>query len=110
MKPSTPEVGRSYTFGWALCSLFHRIGWSVSDISPTTAVRCVALYELQDHVGREAEFCDDAAKRTWYVHTDWWHDVSAVRLTLAEKERARMATEPWVSRRDRNLRDMFKPK
>lgn len=31
-------------------------------------------------------------------------------LTLAEKERARMDAEPWVRRRDENLREAFAPK
>ena len=116
--------GRVYTFGPKLCALFHRAGWKHTDVSPTVRMRAVSIILLDQPLPApnspapllftddeyEAKFTDDRTGRDWYIMNNWWHEVFEVALTLAEKERARMAAEPWVAKRDANLRDMFKPK
>lgn len=101
------QVGQLYRFGENLCGLFYRVGWTGREMSIDRIFRCSEIRAGEDP---EADFADVLTGRVWIIGDNWWHEVFEGRMTLGERERLRMRSEPWVARRDENLRDMFKPK
>lgn len=113
-----PKTGDFVTMGKALVGYFYYRGWGSDELDESSLFEVVdvendpeygllarikAVGLLRGRLATNPEFVIDSS---------WWASLlpsSAPAMTLAEKEKARMDNEPWVRRRDQNLRDVFKP-
>jgi hypothetical protein len=96
-------------FGYYLVRAFHsnRVKLGTEPITELTEF----TFDKMDTVFGMGQATFTAVGTTYRVTVieGWFDEVFTERLTLSEKEKIRMRSEPWVAKRDANLRDMFKP-
>jgi len=100
-----PHLNRG---GW--CRLSDKVRDQIEDQNEGVSVEDVPYFIH----GRSQPPDDDAIhieihSRMWAVSVRHAYPVDPPQVSLAEKERLRIQSEPWVKRRDQNLKDVFQP-